>query len=187
MTNALIKGSQTQIAQMKGETLAETFMNVRMVCIVDVSSSMNANDSSNNRTRYQAAKDELEHLQNQFPGEIYLIAFNDVVQLCPNGIPSTPAMSTDVAGVLQYLINNSLDAIGCKVVLISDGEPNDEVKALHVASKLRCKLDCIYVGREGGRGMYFLQKLANQCGGEYFKSKAPGLLGDGVAQLLLKG
>ena len=62
-----------------------------------------------------------------------------------------------------------------KLVLISDGQPNDRAGALAVAKKFEDKIHTIYVGPEGGMGFDFLQELANLTGGKSVNQKAEKL------------
>jgi hypothetical protein len=54
-----------------------------------------------------------------------------------------------------------------KIIVLSDGLPDYEEKALNEAMGLKCPISCIYIGPEGGSGFAFLQKLASCNSGQF--------------------
>ena len=71
--------------------------------------------------------------------------------------------TTDVGAALRMML--MADGAGIRLVLISDGEPDNEPEALSMAAKFKSKIDTIFVGREDGYGREFLRKLSAATGG----------------------
>jgi hypothetical protein len=80
----------------------------------------------------------------------------------------------------------SLDVPGIRIILISDGDPNNKQSTLAAARKFTNRIDTIYVGPEGGRGNKFLAQLANESGGIAATADRVKELAE-TAQLLLMG
>jgi len=184
MSNAIIPGSLSHIAKRKNQSLAESFLSADVIVLLDDSGSMSTNDAPNGMSRREAAKRELVRLQKQHPGKIALICFADEVVFCPHGDTVPCGGGTDMAKALGFV--KVADDCGIKIILISDGAPNDEQETLQVAATFTSRIDCIFVGREGGSGQEFLDRLMKLTGGKRYKADAPGMLGVGV-ELLLKG
>jgi Mg-chelatase subunit ChlD len=163
-------------------TLAESFLNVDAVLIVDMSGSMSAEDAPGGLSRWQAAENELLRLQEQMPGKLAVIAFSSEVQFCPSGIPIRFGGGTDMAKALRFV--KPADGLEIRFILISDGQPDSKSETLKVARGFKSRIDTVYIGPEGGSGHKFLTKLANQSVGIAAQSKAPGLLADNVTMLL---
>ncbi len=56
-----------------------------------------------------------------------------------------------------------------RIIVLSDGEPDDASRALAEADKLKAagvRLSAIYIGPEGGSGYDFLRRLTARCGGQ---------------------
>jgi len=164
--NAIVKGSLSQIAKQTGRTLAESWINVDAVILVDISLSMTEMDACGGKSRYDVAQEELTELQETLPGKIAIVAFSEKQYFVPTGTLPPPMNTTDLAAALKYVrIADSIP--GMRFILISDGEPNDEDAALDAARKFKNRIDTIYVGPESGkRSREFLQKLANLRNGE---------------------
>lgn len=182
---ALVPGSLTALAQREGISLAESFLSAEAILIVDMSGSMGACDAPGGRSRYDAAEAELRRLQEQFPGKIAVVAFSDVAEFAPTGIPRRMGASTNLAGALRFV--KPADGTGVRFIVISDGQPDSESDALDVARGFSSKIDCVYIGPEDGGawgGRAFLERLANASGGTFSQSSAPGLLAENVVLLL---
>lgn len=164
MNTQIIQGSIGAVAQQQGKSIAESFANADVVIIVDTSSSMGQHDSRGGLSRYEVACEELKNLQASLPGKLALLSFSDDVVFCPNGIPFNYNGMTDLAKALKFA--KMADVSGMRFIVISDGEPNDEQKALNVAKTYKNRIDTIYVGPEGGDGQKFLQRLAKTSGGQ---------------------
>ena len=189
MQKAIVKGSLTDIQQTSGKSLAETFLNSEIVVLVDTSASMGNNDAPGSISRYQAACGQLETIQGDSPGKVAVISFSSWPAFCPNGTPDNLNGGTNMVDALKFV--KPVDGTDTKIVLVSDGEPDDYFSGgadtLAVARTFQTPIDVIYIGPEGGRGYQFLQQLAKLTGGKSFKSEAPGLLGEGIETLLLIG
>lgn len=163
MSTQLVYGSLQDVASREKKPLAQTFLSVDALVMVDTSGSMGANDCQNGRTRYDLACEQLIRLQKDLPGKIGVISWNSYQNFCPGGIPTSPTMGTDLAGVLKFV--KPADNTSIKLILISDGEPDSEEEALKLAGQFKSKIDCIYIGPESGYGREFLRRLAMATGG----------------------
>jgi hypothetical protein len=185
MSNAITKGSLSAIATQNGTSLAESFLDVDAVVIIDTSASMNATDTATGRSRYEQACKELETLQASMPGKIAVISFSSTneAKFCPGGIPHKYEGRTDVAGALTFA--KLADVSGMRFVLISDGEPDDAAAALAVARTYTSRIDTIFVGDERRpTGRDFLKQLATASGGQNITSDRVQALAANVQQLL---
>ena len=185
MTRAITAGSLASISKNENMTLAESFLNVDAILVVDMSGSMSAHDAPGSTSRYEAAEKELRQLQSSMPGKVAVVAFSSSVQFCPGGIPPRLGGGTDMAKALRFV--QPADGVA-QIVLISDGEPNSESETLAAAREFEHRIDTVYIGPESGyyaRGRAFLEKLAAATGGQSMKSAAPGLLKEQVESLLL--
>jgi Mg-chelatase subunit ChlD len=187
VNNQLVKGSLSALSQRDNLSLAESFLNVDAVLIVDMSGSMSAEDAPGGKSRYEAAEAELIRLQEANPGKIAVIAFSGTVEFCPSGIPPRLGGGTNMAQALRFV--KPTDGLA-RIILISDGCPDDPEKTLAVARTFEGKIDTVYIGPRGKpliyshNGQEFLQKLAQQSGGVFAQGKAPGLLAENVTLLL---
>jgi Mg-chelatase subunit ChlD len=183
MNESIVKGSVAQIAKDTGKSIAETFLNCDIVCLIDTSGSMSATDSLGGKSRYQVACDELAKLQGSLPGKIAVISFSDEAMLCPGGKPFDYGAQTKMDVALNYA--KIADVSKMRFILISDGEPNDEDKTLTAARKYKNKIDTIYVGPEEDRaGQRFLEKLAKASGGQAIKDFKVNALETNIRALL---
>jgi hypothetical protein len=165
MSNQLVKGSLSDIANKSGKPLAETFLSVDALVLVDTSGSMNVNDCPvyPGRKRYDVACEQLTQLQNNQPGKLGVISWASSAMFCPGGIPIFLSGGTDLAHVLKFI--QPADNTSIKLILISDGEPDNESDALRIAGQFKSKIDTIYCGPESGSGRDFLRRLAAATGG----------------------
>ena len=184
---AIVPGSLSQVAQRNSQSLAETFCNCDVIIIVDVSGSMHAQDSRGGQSRYDVACDELARLQSTMPGKIGVIAFSDMTQFCPGGLPTYMGGGTNLTGALKFA--KIADVTGMRFIVISDGEPDDRQGALAAARTYQCKIDVIYVGPEGdmASGRKFLEQLAGVKNGQFVNAKCAMQLAEKINTLLLEG
>ena len=185
MTRAITTGSLAALSRNENLTLAESFLSVDALLVVDMSGSMASHDAPGGLSRYEAAENELRQLQSSMPGKVAVVAFSSSVQFCPGGIPPRLGGGTDMAKALRFV--QAADGVA-QIVLISDGEPDSESATLAAAREFEQKIDAVYIGPESGyyaRGRGFLEKLAAATGGQSMKSAAPGLLKEQVESLLL--
>lgn len=187
MSNLSILGSQSDLAQKNNMSLAETFLNVDLVALVDISGSMQTNDAGNGKSRWDVAQDHLTKLQGKYQGKIALIEFASFVEFRPNGKLSPANGGTNLTDALKFV--KIADDCGIKIIVVSDGKPDNEQTALTQATRFTSKIDAIYCGdendHEGGRA--FLQRLVNATGGQLITSVTTGAIGDGLETLLLGG
>jgi Mg-chelatase subunit ChlD len=186
MTNTLVKGSIGAIAQQTNKSIAEAFTNCDIVVLVDTSGSMDSRDSRAGTSRYETACCELESIQNDLPGKIAVLSFSDEVMFNPEGKPFYFGGGTDLAKALQFA--RVADVPEMRFILISDGEPDDEDRALQTARLYQNKIDVIYVGPEDRPyGRDFLQRLAKATGGKTVTVDRAKELKTGIETLLLRG
>jgi Mg-chelatase subunit ChlD len=167
MKTAIITGSLQDIATQSGQSIAQSFLSVDVVILVDVSGSMMAHDAPGGISRYDAAVNELKKVQESNPGKIAIISFSGNAQLCPSGVPLFEGGTTNLAGALQFA--KMADVGGIRFIVISDGEPDSEAEALKVAASFQGEIHTIYIGPAddyaGGRA--FLQRLATANHGTF--------------------
>ena len=164
MNNALVVGSLAQIAQAQNVSIAESFLNVDALILVDVSGSMDTTDSRGGQSRYDVALQELARLQGDLPGKLAVIGFSSTSQFVPNGRPAMIGSGTNLAGALEFV--HVADDGDMRFIVISDGQPDEEEKALAVAAKFQGRIDGVYVGPEDdNRGRLFLERLSKAHGG----------------------
>lgn len=180
----LVKGCLTEIAKQKNLPMAQGFLDVKAFVMVDVSYSMNDRVNGTNQTRWDLAKSQLENLQNENPGEIAVACFSSAAVFCPSGVLQSPNGTTDLVAALQLL--KQADNCGIRLIIISDGEPNDAGGALALANTFKSKIDTIFVGDETGRGRNFLRDLANATGGVSIvnQEKSLNLLSENITRLI---
>lgn len=181
----IVPGSLQATSQQKGITLAESFLDVDVFLIVDMSGSMAAKDAPNGLSRYEAAERELKTLQGKLAGKIGIIAFSSWPVFCPNGIPPRLDGGTDMKAALEFV--KVADDTGIKFILVSDGEPNSERETLQIAKTFKTKIDTIFIGPELSTGREFLKKLSSLTGGKTVSSKEVGMLAQPVLGLLEAG
>ena len=127
-----------------------------MVILCDISGSMRGEPIMRLRQHLQSIWPELEPISK-------LVAFSDGVEVVesPRHLPN-PHGGTNLAGALESLVSYMVP----RVIVISDGFPDDQERALQVAARLPGTIDAIYVGPDGNQRAYeFMQKLASQNGG----------------------
>lgn len=185
MTDAIVSGSIQSVVNQSHTTLATHFLyNVSHIVIVDVSGSMATEDSRGGRSRIDVARDELATLQHEFPGRLAVFAFSDHCQFVPGGVPPFFAGGTDLAGALST--TKAYDGLGIRFVVISDGQPDNEQRALDVAKTYMSRIDTVFVGNESDRdAQAFLKRFAGINGGESVTTARVQALADTIRPLLL--
>lgn len=181
--NIIVRGSLADLAQQTDRSIAESFVNAELVCIIDTSGSMNSPDSRGGKTRYSVACEELEKLQAGLPGKVAVINFSFETVFEPGGRPAMLGGGTDLAKALQFA--KMADVPGMRFVLISDGEPDDERGAMQMARHYTNRIDVVYVGPEyNGSGREFLARLAAATGGKSVTADRAAELHAGILHLL---
>lgn len=163
----LVQGSVADVAKRSNKTLAEAFLEVDAVVIVDTSASMELIDvlkSEVRVSRYSEACNQLSNLQSSMPGKIAVIAFSSYPIYCPDGHAKLLSGSTNLLGALQMV--EPADGSGLRFIVISDGEPDTEEPCIDLARKMETRIDTIYIGPPEGRGRDFLKRLAQAGKGQ---------------------
>lgn len=177
-----VKGSLQSQANKLQISVAQAFLNAEIIVLIDVSASMTAADSNRydstgypvGDTRFKKASNQLAKLQADNPGKVCVISFNDRQEFNPSGIASWPSGSTDIAGALKFV--RPVDDTGCQIVIISDGEPNDDLAAINEARQFKSKISTIYIGPENGFGADFLKRLSAVTGGQFSNNGTAGIV-----------
>jgi hypothetical protein len=179
----IVTGSLSDVAARNGHSLAQSFVNAECVCIVDTSGSMGAHDSRGRRSRYDVACEELAALQGSLPGRIAVLSFANETMFCPDGVPFNQQGGTDLTGALQFA--RLADVPGIRFIVISDGEPDNQMTALAEAAKYQARIDVIYCGpEEHPAGRDFLTRLAAASGGGLVTADRAAGMADSAKRLL---
>lgn len=93
-----------------------------------------------------------------------LICFSHNIYTNQN-IPE-PNGSTRLDMAFRYIDNKPSFEKPKKVILVSDGMPDDKTLSLNTAKKLMLPVDVIYIGKEGTEGEEFMVTLAEATGGK---------------------
>lgn len=183
---AMVKGSVGDIAQRRGLTVAEAFMDAKAVVVVDTSASMGIGDAGNGRSRYTAACEQLARLQTDMPGEVAVVSFSNDAVFCPSGVPIDQGGGTDMRTALEFV--KKCDGL-MRIVVIGDGEPDDPAGTLALARTFAAAISCLFVGQEGSPGYYFMRELAAATGGVVASQEAKNLemLSSNIRLLLSTG
>lgn len=177
MTKEITKGSIADIMQNSNVSLAESFLSCDCVVLFDVSGSMNSLDG-HPKSRFERGLDELRDIQASMPGKFAIIQFADRVDFMPGGVPSMgiSGSGTDLTAALKYA--KVADEIpDMRFVIISDGEPRNEITAKQTAAQYQNRIDTIFIGNENDRwnGQDFLSELAQMSGGKAVTTAAENI------------
>lgn len=173
---SIVQGSIASNMMKNNLTMAEAWLDVSVVVLMDVSGSMAVRDQVGDVTRFTVANQELSKVQEENPGRVAIIEFSTDVKFVPFGELSQPDGSTNVADALKFA--QMMDKIGdIQFLLVSDGEPNDERAAMDVARTFKHKINTIFVGKEGGSGQRFLEDLSRATGGTFSRKSIKQLSG----------
>jgi len=169
-----VKGSLQSIANKQAITVAQAFIDCEILACLDVSPSMTYPDCPNNETRFKVATNQVAKLQSENPGKVGLICWSDGQRFLPSGIAEMFGGSTDVAGLLKYI--KKADGAGIRLVIISDGEPDNDDEAIRQAKTFKTKIDCVYIGPENGHGADFLRLFSAVTGGQFSNNGTAGIV-----------
>ena len=184
--NKIIKGSISDIAKKKNQSPAQSLLSCSLLVLLDVSYSMNSRDAREGMSRHELAEEELIHLQGTNEGKIALVCFSSSVQVCFDGRPIIANGGTNLAKGLEQI--KMVDGTGIKILVISDGQPDNEQRALEVAGTFSSPINTLHIGPETDiRGKAFLDRLSAKSGGKSMKSKEIGSLESGVKLMLTAG
>jgi hypothetical protein len=180
----IVEGSQLDAAKAAGITLAESFLNAELVILLDCSGSMQMPDAPGGIARQEFADRQLRRIQGTHPGKVALICFASSVAYSPGGGVLEVGHSTALHKALEFA--KIADGCGLKILVVSDGEPDDRDMALYIARQYTSKIDALYCGPESDResGREFLRQLAQATGGQFFTSAKPAELTSIVIALL---
>ena len=93
---------------------------------------------------------------------------------------------TNLAAALRFA--KLADVPGISIIVISDGEPDNETEALGLAKTFKNCISTIYVGpEERPTGRDFLTRLAKTTGGRTITADRAKELSASIETLLLKG
>lgn len=124
------------------------------VVVFDASGSMNIEDCPGGESRINVVNKIVKKMLN-FP----VYAFSDTVQKVEYN-DLTAFGSTDLLQALEICKHYP------KVILVSDGCPDDSVKAMVKAISLHIPFDTIFIGNEES-GRKFMQELSQRTGGKF--------------------
>lgn len=159
-----VEGSIKDVMEKSGKSVGESMLTVEAIIVIDTSSSMEDRGHEDDAlTRYDRALEQLAQLQYKMPGKILVAGFSDTVRYYLNGVPEFIANGTNLTQALEFV--HDMDGLA-RIIVISDGYPDNSESALDVARRFKSKIDTIYVGPEDEKsGREFLQKLAQATGG----------------------
>jgi hypothetical protein len=165
----VVEGSLLSVVNSQNTSIADAFMSVDAVVIMDESGSMGMCDSRGGKSRFLVGCEELANLQRNRPGKYLVIGFSSDVQTRIGGVPVEQGGGTDMVKALRYA--REFDVQGMNFFLVSDGEPDDLYSGgagtLAEAAKYRNHINTIFCGPESdSRSRDFLNRLANSTGGK---------------------
>lgn len=131
-----------------------------VVILADVSSSMA--EGAGSRRKIDLLREALDSVHADLPAAV-LIAFAST----PAELPGPSALPSPAGGTALHL---ALDAAAQhrprKTLVVSDGRPDDEARALESADRLPGVIDVIYCGPDGdAEALAFMSRLARVGGG----------------------
>lgn len=166
LANIVAKMAEKQV-QGKAAKMRERFQSCteKVVVLCDVSYSMDSFVASSNSRKYDHMKVAIADAARTYPGLI-LIAFGSSCREFDSAaaLPACGALggSTDMAKALRSV----LAVRPRKTLVISDGLPDNQDKALEAAAELTGSVDTIYCGYDGDPGVRFLQRLSRETAGQ---------------------
>lgn len=180
---SLVRAAEKSLGLKSLKDLVRARTSENPVLLIDVSTSMNAH-MRNGKTRINGLREVVAGLLAK--RQTQLIAFG--LQQRPNAEAQfvQSAAPVNYMGVIEVdFVTEVPDAQGGtpmaegidfarangfgRAVVISDGAPNDQHKALESARQFGGRIDVIYVGDAGDPGSHFLEELAKATGGQRFE------------------
>ena len=131
--------------------------------LLDVSGSMNERIGE---------KKKINHLRDVMANyqDAKILCFSSNVHKLSDtqSIPD-PDGSTNLGKAFKYIIADTEVEKPERVVLVSDGEPDNERDALEQAKNLALPIDIIFIGEKESKGNRFMHQLASATGGQEFQ------------------
>ena len=191
MTGTDLTTSETngRLAKAEPGSLMERLKNAHEgkgeVLLCDISASMGGQINFNEPTRrIDALRDMVHILQNSTTPRIVVF---DSIARDTHSIPDTGG-STNLAGALMFL---NRDPKPKRIVLISDGQPDNAEMAYSEAERLGVDISVIFIGSPGEPGEQFLKDLSARHNGQFTSDahalERPKELADKVTGLLSAG
>jgi hypothetical protein len=188
-------GKSLQITSLKDLVRAKTSETAMLV--LDCSGSM-WDVMRNGKTRIQGLREVVAQVQASRPTTLIAFGPPKFNSEDPSGLHSRPAVAYFVTEVpdpggltpLAEAIDFAREQGAGKIVVVSDGQPNDSQRAMESARRFGGIIDVCFVGDDGDLGAMFLDQLAKVTGGSKFNGdlgetkliggKIVGLLGGAV-------
>jgi Mg-chelatase subunit ChlD len=169
-----VKGSLTDLVRARKES--------NIMLLLDCSGSMGAR-MQNGKTRMQGLREAVRDIQAE--KEMPMAQFGYGFE--PSLITSIPDASGGTP--LHLGIDFCRNQKSGRVIVISDGYPDNPNFALEAAQRFGGRIDVVFIGEPGEAGEAFLKRLAESTGGESFTGdlKDPKQLAGQVIALLTDG
>lgn len=156
--------------------------------IVDLSTSMRS-PAFGGKSRYECVLQAI----TPYTGRVQVLAFSDEVrEMDANELPPPGSLGTYTDMTKAFQTAAFLEPI--KVLLMSDGEPNNADSALDAARELagqevaNCIIDVLYIGPNNPTAIAFMRQVAEIGRGRFFDfaidSSSPALLESKIGSLL---
>lgn len=184
----LIKRTDNAVASREGKIRVitnKTPHHCDMV-IADLSSSMDSS-AYENKSRYEC----LQEAMRPYAGRVQVIAFNDRVwEVDADSLPHPEGMTA-----MEKAFKAAQQLVPLKVLLISDGCPNNEETAIEEAKALvgpdiirKVIIDVLYIGPKDQKAEAFMHRICEIGGGRYMDfevdKNSPALLESSIGNLL---
>lgn len=181
--NKVTKQGERNVERVTNSLMDKIKQKENKVLLLDISGSMDAHMHESNKTRWDVLKEVYERL-----GCPRAFQFDDTCEEVSREVPlSRPRGGTAMDVALLHL-KNTCDIKN--IVIVTDGQPNNEDAALRAAQGMQ--IDCIYIGPQPIPD--FLNRLTGRTGGKFesiditsigeasvglLEGKIKGLLGSG--------
>lgn len=154
--------------------------------LLDISSSMNS-EMRNGKKKIEGLREVVREVKTRGPVQMAVFPPHNSAGAAEfvTSVPH-PHGGTPLAQAIEWCKIEGAN----RLVVVSDGAPDDREGAKEKAKAFGGRIDVVYVGNPGGKGAIFLKELAEMTGGSHFngdlstpKELAPriaGLLGAGV-------
>jgi Mg-chelatase subunit ChlD len=116
-------------------------------------------------------KRKIDHLRDvmiKYPDAKILCFSSGISKVSDTQSIPDPGGSTNLGRALKY-IDGSVVEKPERIILVSDGEPDDERDALEQAKNLSLPIDIIFIGEKESKGYRFMHQLSSATGGQEFQ------------------